>query len=58
MMETPASHLALLRVQYGQRFRIDHDEGRYTARERASGRTISASSPSELEGKLIEQAAG
>jgi hypothetical protein len=58
MSETTATHLARLRVQYGSRFRIERIEGRFTARERASGRTISASSPGELEGKLIEQAGG
>ena len=52
---TTASHLARLRVQYGSRFRIERNEGRFTARERASGHTISASSLGELEGKLIEQ---
>ena len=56
MSETPATHLARLRLQYGSRFRIEQNEGRFTARERASGQTISASSPGELEGKLIEQA--
>jgi len=56
--ETPATHLTRLRVQYGGRFRIERNEDHFTARERASGRTISASSPSELEGKLIEQAGG
>jgi len=44
-METLASHLAGLRVQYGQRFRLDHGEGHCTARERASGRTFGAYSP-------------
>jgi hypothetical protein len=58
MSETTASHLARLRVQYGSRFRIERNEGRFTACERASGRTISASSPGELDGKLIEQAGG
>jgi hypothetical protein len=58
MSETAATHLARLRVQYGSRFRIERNEGLFTARERASGRTISASSPGELEGKLIEQAGG
>ena len=57
MSETPATHLARLRVQYGSRFRIERNEGGFTAHERASARTISASSPGELEGKLNEQAA-
>jgi hypothetical protein len=58
MRETPATHLARLRVQYGSRFRIERSESRFTARERASARRISASTPGELEGKLNEQAAG
>ena len=58
MSETPATHLARLRVQYGSRFRIERNQGRFTARERASGRTIRANSSGELEGKLIEQAGG
>jgi hypothetical protein len=58
MSETTATHLARLRVQYGSRFRIERNEGGFTARERASGQTISAGSPSELEGRLIEQAGG
>ena len=58
MRETPAKHLARLRVQHGSRFRIERNDGRFTARERASGQTISASSPGELEGKIIEQAGG
>ena len=56
MSEPTATHLARLRVQYGNRFRIERNEGHFTARERASGRTISANSPGELEGKPIEQA--
>ena len=57
-METPGKHLARIRVQFGERFRIEHrdsDEDRYTARDRRSGRTISADSPGELEGRLIER---
>jgi hypothetical protein len=53
MSETTAAHVARLRLQYGSRFRIERNEGRFTARDRASGRTISASSPGELEVKLI-----
>jgi hypothetical protein len=34
MSETAATHLARLRVQYGSRFRIERNEGRFTARER------------------------
>jgi hypothetical protein len=34
MSETTASHLARLRVQYGSRFRIERNEGRFTACER------------------------
>jgi hypothetical protein len=56
MSETTATHIARLRVQYGSRFCIERNEGRFTASERASGRTLSASSPGELEGKLIDQA--
>ena len=55
MSESTATHLARLRFQYGSRFRIERNEGHLIARERASGHTISASSPGELEGKLIEQ---
>jgi len=57
--ETPGSHLARLRVQFGGRFRIEHrdgDEDRYTARDRRSGRTITSDSPGELESRLIELA--
>ena len=57
MSETTAT-CQVRRVQYGSRFRIERNEGRFTGRERASGRSISASSPGELEGKLIEQAGG
>jgi hypothetical protein len=58
MSEITATHLARLRVQYGSRFRIERNGGRFIARERASGHTISARSPGELEGRLIEQAGG
>jgi hypothetical protein len=54
--ETPGSHLARLRVQYGDRWRIDHREDRFTARHRGSGRVIRADSLGELESRLIERA--
>jgi hypothetical protein len=58
MSETTATHLARLRVHYGNCFRIERNGTIFTARERASGRTIIASSPGDLEGKLIEQTSG
>jgi len=58
MSESAAKHLARLRVQFGERFRIEHRDGRedrYGARDRRSGGMISADSPGELEWKLIER---
>ncbi len=58
MGETPAAHLARLRIQYGERYRLDRqDDGRpvYVARERHTGRVTRAASVGALEGKLIEQ---
>ena len=50
MSETPATHLARLRVQYGSRFRIERNGSRFTARERASGRAIRATPQAILKG--------
>jgi hypothetical protein len=54
--ETPGSHLARLRVQYGDRWRIDRTDSGFAARYRSSGRRITASTLPELEGDLITQA--
>jgi hypothetical protein len=50
MSETPATHLARLRVQYGSRFRIERNAGRFTARERVSGQTITPAAQMSLKG--------
>jgi hypothetical protein len=55
--ETPAAHLARVKVQFGARYAIASDEHGYTARDRKSGRTIRADSPGDLEALLIEHAA-
>jgi hypothetical protein len=51
--ETPAAHLARLKVTC-QGWRIVRDGGRITATERATGRRITAASPSELEAALAQ----
>ena len=57
MMETPASHLARLRTTWGSRYRIDKNEAGgtqvYTARNRETGKKITAASLPVLEGHLI-----
>jgi hypothetical protein len=58
--ETPAAHLARLRVQFGLHYRIEQacDSGRpgYVARHRTTGQLTYAGSPAALEGKLLDQA--
>jgi hypothetical protein len=56
--ETPATHLARLRVQFGLHYRIEQasDSGRpgYVAKHRTTGQRIYAGSPAALEGKLLD----
>ncbi len=54
--ETAGAHLARLRVQYGDRYRVQRDGAAYLAVERSSGRRLAATTAPELEGKLIAQA--
>jgi hypothetical protein len=53
--ETPGSHLARLRVQYGGRWRIDRSDSAYVARQRSTGSRIQAATLAGLEGELISQ---
>jgi hypothetical protein len=53
--ETPGSHLAGLRVQYGGRWRIDKSNLAYMARHRSTGRHITATSLPELEAALLAE---
>jgi hypothetical protein len=58
--ETPATHLARLRVQFGLHYRIEQARGserhEYVAKHRTTGQRIYAGSPAALEGKLLDQA--
>src|SRR5215467_5389363 len=49
MSETPAAHLAWLRVQYGDRWRIDTRNSACVAQHRTAGRRITGTSVPELE---------
>jgi hypothetical protein len=55
--ETPAAHVARLKVQYGARYAITADGDAYSARDRRSARTVRTASPADLEAELIEYAA-
>jgi hypothetical protein len=56
MSETPAAHLARLRVHFGDRWRIDWSNSAYIAQHRATGRRITAASVPELEAALLAEA--
>jgi hypothetical protein len=53
--ETPGKHLARLRVQFGDRFRVDRNGSGFVARDRKSGKKTHADTLGGLEGKLIAQ---
>jgi hypothetical protein len=55
-METPAAHLARLRVQYGDMYRVDRTEQGFQARDRRNGQTIKADTIAQLERELIGKA--
>jgi hypothetical protein len=59
MSETPAAHLARLRVEHGARWRIDRtgpgglaEQPSYIAAERSTGRRIVTASLAELQARL------
>jgi hypothetical protein len=56
MTETPAAHLARLRVQYGDRWRIDKNDSAYVARHRITGKRLMATTLPDLEAVLIAEA--
>jgi hypothetical protein len=53
--ETPAAHLARLRVQFGDKWRIDRSDSAFLAQHRTTGRRITATSLPKLEAALLAE---